>query len=374
MYRPWMTMVWDWGSRRVMGMIWAPTPSSRTINASIRMAVAESGLPRNFYWDNGKDFQAVGRVLVGDVLSGILAANSVEITNALPFNARSKPIEPFFQRISQGFDRKWGVAYCGPRPELCSAKCREAQKEHKLFYEGKSHDTPLRPERELFMAGAQEVDEYNAEANPLLDGRSPNEVFNQQCPAESRRMVDRRMLDQLFWRRDKRVVHQGGCVELNNLRYEPRDDASFATLLGKWKQEVVIARDPWDLGIAAAFDIDGEFLGELQVQQMVQQSPHGRLSVDGIKAMARRRGAMLHSAQAYVSALAQMTQANGWKSEVDSLLDRAGVLNTGTDGRGLANAPGASAALPAARAQKRLAPSPFVSDAVKNLLEMSEDE
>lgn len=339
MYRLWMTLVWDWGSRKIVGMMWAPTPSSRTINAAVRMAVREYGLPRNFYWDNGKDFQAVGRVLLSDDLAGILKTNSVEITTALPFNARSKPIEPFLQLFSHGFDRKWGVAYCGSRPQLCSGKCREAQKQHEAFFAGRAPNTPLPSDKDFIIAAAQFVDEYNAEGNQLLGGRSPNEVFEEQCPASSRRMVDSRALDRLFWQRDTRIVRQGGCVELNNLRYEPRDDASFSALLSKWKQEVTIARDPYDLGIAVAFDANsGEFLGELQVQELVEQTPHGRLSVDGIRAMARRRGAMLRTAQAYIKSLELSAQVNGWKSESDSLLERARGIKTGTDGREIVRA------------------------------------
>lgn len=375
MYRPWMSLTWDWGSRKIVGVVWAPTPSSRTINASLRIAVSECGLPRNFYWDNGKDYQAVGRVFMAEDLAGILKSNEVEITNALPYNARSKPIEPFFQLFSKGFDRMWGVGYCSNKPQLASAKCRDAQKHHKDFFEGKAHETPLRSDKEFILAAAQFIDEYNAQANDLLGGRSPNDVFAQQAPPDSRRMVERRMLDQLFWQRDTRTVHQGGCVELNKLRYEPRDDSSFAVLIAKVKQEVTVARDPWDLGTAVAFDAEsGEFLGELQIQQAVAQSAHGRLSVDGIRAMARRKNAMLSTAALYCAGLEAMAEANNWLSEPDALLQRAGVAATGTDGRVSHVAPGAQSGLPAPSEPRRLRASPFVSDGVKSLMEISEDE
>lgn len=364
MHRLWMSLTWDWGSRKIVGVIWAPTPSSRTITASLRMAVAESGLPRNFYWDNGKDYQCVGRVLMDEQLGGILLANGVEITSALPYNARSKPIEPFFQRFAHGFDRKWGAGYCSNKPQLCSSKCRDAQRDHKDFYEGKAHETPLRSDKEFIVAALQEIQEYNEEPNPLLDGRSPNEVFEQQCPPESRRVVERRMLDQLFWQRDSRVVHEGGCVELNKLKYEPTPE-SFGALAAKWKQEVTIARDPWDLGTAVAFEAStGEFIGELQIQEAVGQSAHGRLSVDGIRAMARRRSAMLRSASLYCAALQNMAEVNGWKSEPDSLLERAGASRTGTDGRDvLSSAPGSLQQM--AEPRRLAGGSPFISDAAK---------
>jgi hypothetical protein len=336
------------------------------------MMALRFGLSPNLYWDHGKDFQKVGYQLMDDQIAGILKQRT-EVTSATPYNARAKPIEPFFQTIARRFDPLW-PSYSGHRPDLCSAKCRDAQKAHKLFVDGKARSTPLPTYMEVCMALAQFIDEYNRQPSRRLGGRSPNEVYEEQCPPESRRIVDPRTLDQLFWQRDKRTILQGGCVELNTIRYEPRD-ASFGALSAKWKEQVIVARDPYDLSTAIAFDASNrEFLGELQIQQLVGQSPHGLLSVDGIKATARRRAKLLRSAKDYVAVVESVSRANRWTSEADSLLDRAGVLGTGTDGRSIApNAPGTCAPT-AVQKQRRLPPSSFVSDAVKTLLEMSEDE
>jgi putative transposase len=366
MYRPWMSLTWDWASRKITGVVWAPTPSSRTITASLRMAVSQFGLPRNFYWDNGKDYRKVGRVMMADDLAAILRANSVEITHALPYNPMSKAIEPFFQNMAYGFDQKCGVSYCGNDPKKCSGRHREAQREHKAFLEGKARTTPIKSDRDFIIAASQEIDEYNARGSDALDGRSPNEVFEEQAPPESRRMVDRRVLAQLFYERDKRVVKQGGCVELNNMRYEPSDDESFAALSAKWKRDVLIARDAWNLGVAAAFDIEsGEFLGDLRIQKPVEQTPHGRLSVDGIRATARRKSALYRSAALYLASIDAMAEQNGWKSAFDSLLERADVAATGTDGRVQRSAPGAGILPPMAEPRRLTSGSPFISDAAK---------
>jgi hypothetical protein len=192
-------------------------------------------------------------------------------------------------------------------------------------------------------------------------------------------MVDRRTLDQLFYERDARVVKQGGCVELNNLRYEPTDE-SFGALSAKWNpvkpEEVMIARDPWDLGTAIAFDpASGGFIGELRIQQTVEQTPHGRLSIDGIRATARRKTALYRSAALYLAGVDAMAAANGFKSAFDSLLERAGARATGTDGRAmLPHAPGAAEFEPKRMQRRELPASPFVSDSVQKLLDISEDE
>jgi hypothetical protein len=410
-YRIWMTAIVDMGTQKMVGYVWAPTPSSRTIGSAIRMGVAQFGFPKSFYCDNGKDFQSVAR---------FLKANSIAVTSALPFNPRSKPIEAYFTRFSKRFDPIWGAGYCGSRPGLCSEACREAQKQHERYLAGKEEKTLFCRDVDFIGAAMQFIDEYNAAPQERLDRKSPNQIFDQQWPPTNRHAVDRRQLDQLFWQRDERTILQGGCVELNKMRYEPTDEG-FARLSLIQGKHVMIARDPYNLAAAVAFDLEtGEFLGELQPQQLVAQSPNGRLSVDGIKAQARRKSKLMKYSRSYLAALEMIANASGWKPEVERLLDRALAARTGTDNRligaaapgaGTGQPPPARAALPYVgpwcvgdavkamddlgefeledsaapsapgaatfepkRAQRELPPSPFVSDAVGELLALDEDE
>jgi len=408
-YRMWMTAIVDMGTQKMVGCVWAPTPSSRTICSAIRMGVAQFGFPKSFYCDNGKDFQSVAR---------FLEANSIAVTSALPFNPRSKPIEAFFTRFSKRFDRMWGAGYCGGQPALRSEACGEAQKQHERYCAGKEEKTLFYPDV-LFIDGAlQFIEEYNAAPQERLDRKSPNQIFDQQWPPTNRHAVDRRQLDQLFWQRDERTILQGGCVELNKVRYEPTDEGFMRLSLIQGKH-AMIARDPYNLAAAVAFDLEtGEFLGELQVQELVAQTPHGRFSVDGIRAQARRKSKIIKHSRDYLAAVQAIAVANGWKSEPERLLDRALAARTGTDNRLLAAVPGAGAgdtpppppraalpelapmfvsdtvidlgeieledsAAPGApgtapigpkRAQRELPPSPFVSDGVQSLLDLPEDE
>jgi transposase InsO family protein len=363
-YRPWMTCVLDWGSRRVMGVIWAPTPSSRTISAAIRMAVAGAGFPGNFYWDNGKDFQAVGRALMSDELRHILDSQKVGVTNARSFSAQSKPIEPFFTLFSKRFDIMWKPAYCGRKPDLCSEACRGAQKHHKLFMDGKATGTNLPSDRNFIEGCLQFIEEYNAAPQERLGQKSPNEILEEQCPEAARKPVDRSLLHQLFWQRDARVVGRGGCVQLNRMTYEPKEEflGSLGHLQGRG---VTVARDPYDLREAVAFDGEtGEFLGELQVQLAVEMTPGGKLSVDAIKEGDKRKRTLLRASRAYIACMEAIAADRGWPTESEALLERARGVRTGTDSRVLDATPGAGAQLPAAP-QRALSASPFISDAAR---------
>ncbi|MGO9641442.1 MAG: hypothetical protein ACLP1Y_09080 [Candidatus Acidiferrales bacterium] len=367
-YRLWLTAVYDWGSRKIMGCVWSPTPSSQTINSAVRMGVAQAGFPANLYWDNGKDFQAVARAL-----TALLEAQQVSITKALPFSPRSKPIESYFTRWSFRFDRRWRPAYAGNKPSNCPPECREAQKLHSEWLAGKRDATPLPNDKDFILAALQFAVEYNDSPHESLDGRTPNQVFDEQHPESARKPVDRRLLDQLFWRRDERKVLAGGCIELDRLRYEPVEE-SFAALALTCGRAITVCRDPYDMGEAIALDAEsGEFLGELRIQERVDQAPQGRVTQDAIRAGMRRARGLKRLCAQYGLAIEAMAANAGWKPEREALLDRARGIRTGTDGQGVllrAAAPGAGSVgegtLPRpVRELPALAPA-FVSDGVRS--------
>ena len=359
LYRPWLTLVCDWGSTKMVGFCLAPTPSSNTINSAMRMAVAGHGFPENLYFDNGKDFQKVERQL-STALAGLLNGR-VEITNARPYSARSKPIESWFVPWAKRFDREWGPAYCGNKPSECPAENREAQKRHALFRRGKAAESPLPTDHEFIVSAIQWLTEANAAPKDLFGGRAPNEVLDAACPPEKRQSVDHRLLDQLFSERQERVVQPGGSVELDCMTYEP-EESSIGALARYEKHRVTILRDPYNLSEAVAYDSEThEFLGELRVQQLVPQSAHGRLSVEHIKAAERRRREYERGAKAYLYAVAAMARAHGWQTEVGYRAERA--LGSGTDGVAAA-APAAQLVSAPRRERPKLAPA-FVSDAVE---------
>jgi hypothetical protein len=361
-YRPWMTAVYDWGSRKLMGCIWAPTPSSQTINSAVRMGIAQAGFPKNLYWDNGKDFQAVARVL-----TSLLEAQQVSITSALPFSPRSKPIESYFGRWAKRFDPMWRPAYSGNKPSNCPPECREAQKLHAQWLAGKRERTLFPSDIDFISTALQFAEEYNDTPLESLDGRTPNQVFDEQYPEAQRKLVDRRLLDRLFWKRDDRTVLAGGCVELDRLRYEPVLE-NFGALATACGQRVTLCRDPYDLGEAIALDAGtGEFLGELRIQERIDQAPQGRLTQDVLRTALRRERALKRASQQYLNAIETIASTAGWKPEREALLDRARGIKTGTNGcellRGAAPGSGSTTAPPGSA---RLLPaSPFISDAAR---------
>jgi hypothetical protein len=342
MYRLWITAIYDWGSRKLLGFSFSPTPSSRTLGSAFSMAAYSAGaIAPNFYWDNGEDYKRFERILLAPELQAIFESR---VTRALPYNPRSKPVESWFNAWSQKFDLLWRPAWCGRKPGQCPEDCRKAQKMHQQFRAGKRADSPLPSDADFILAARKWIEEYNAAPHSKLGGCSPNEVFDAGHPLERRGQLDRRLLDVLFWQREERMVLQGGCVELLNARYEPTDETllSMDALQGR---RVVVKYDPFNLGRALALDQEGRFVGELRAQKFLTQSAHGRVSADDIHAAKRRESKVRRNYCDTLESVALESRARGWKSEAAQLLERArerfALPATGTESAVASAAPGA---------------------------------
>jgi Mu transposase, C-terminal len=365
-FRLWFTALYDWGSRKIVGFCFAPTPSSRTINTALRIGILSHGMPRNFYWDNGEDYKKVRRDLERIVLSDeartLLDRDGVGITSALPKHPRSKPIESWFSRWSKRFDVIWRPAYLGNKPGNCPESGRIAQKQHEDFLKGKRADSPLPGDAEFIAATIQWIDEYNETRLESLHHRTPNEVMEEAHPERNRKAVNPRLLDILFSERVTRKVQAGGCIQLERMRFEPTVESLGALDMQKGR-EVMVLRDPYNLGEAVAVDAETlQFIGELHIQQLVGQSPNGQITRDQIKAAMRRQRSVRRGYAEYLAALQAIASSQGWLTEREALLERAGV-RTGTTGKKLLTGGGTRDAEPRAEQVKEIGLT-FASDFV----------
>jgi transposase InsO family protein len=370
-YRLWLTGLYDWGSRKIVGFCLAPNPSKRTINSSIRMAVLSHGFPANFYWDNGKDYKSVRAdlelITLSEEAQALLQHRRIGITSAIPKRPRSKPIESWFARWSKRFDVLWRPAYVGNAPGNRPEDAGESQKQHAKYLAGKRANSPLPTDAEFIVATVQWIEEYNQTRLETLQHRTPNEVMEEAHPERVRPKINPRLLDILFSERTKRIVQKGGCVQLDGMRYEPTDESLFALDLRQGR-EVAILRDPYNLGEATAADAETlQFIGELRIQEFIAQCPNGQITRDQIKAAMRRERGLRRGYAEYLATLSVIATNQGWKTEREALVDRA-LARTGTDGAAVP-----AMAIPGARriserSVAREVSSPFVDDAVRAFL------
>ena len=169
------------------------------------------------------------------------------------------------------------------------------------------------------------------------------------------------MLNVLFSERERRKVQRGGTVKLDNRVYQPTE-TSLGALSMIEGREVLVLRDSYALENAVVLEPDTmAFIGELQLQEFVAQCPNGHFTRDQIKANERRVTHLRKQFTGHLAWLAGMAERQGWKSEREVLLEKAGFAACADGTRLLAAAPGAHAAhaLPAAPAVPQ-SPEDFV--------------
>lgn len=118
-------------------------PNSDTTRLALRSACLQGyGLPLSVYFDNGSEF------LAGDIAGRghrkksdwqkteipvqILELLGIRMVNALPRNARAKPIERFFNTFKEHYSKSV-ESYCGGKPSERPEECKRLVKEGKLI-------------------------------------------------------------------------------------------------------------------------------------------------------------------------------------------------------------------------------------------------
>jgi hypothetical protein len=188
---------------------------------------------------------------------------------------------------------------------------------------GRGDDSPLPPASVFIENACHYLDEFNDTHRHSGQGmrmRTPNQVFDAELPLEKRQPVDIRAIAPLFWNYQKRIVREGGCIDLYNTRYEPADGESAAAMMLRVTAEVRIACDPLNLGEAIAFDDTGRFLGHLRSQQMLV---HGATTEEDIKQSMRAKRTYFRAVKQFQSTLERSREAAGDVTTLESLKRRA---------------------------------------------------
>jgi hypothetical protein len=316
--RPWFTCIVDMRSRRVTGPTWCATPSSRSIGSALLLGMRLFGRPEVFYIDNGKDYNRLS-----DDQNGVLMRLGIQSQNCLPKHPQSKQIESFFAGLHKRFDVLWRPFYCGTspatRPDDCDAVLRKHQK---LMKSG--GESPLPTASEFIHACARWIDEFNEtpHSGQGMRGRTPNDVYDSELPPERRSPVNPIDVAELFWERDLRVVCEGGSVRLDKFRFEPAEQNSFAALMLRVGQQIIVARDPRNLSEAIALTNEREpkYLGHLRSQEM---AVHGQTDRDMIRLRMRKEGAVRTAVKQLLAAEARQRALAGDVTEIQHLQRRA---------------------------------------------------
>lgn len=325
----------DMRSRKFVGYCWAPEGNSRVITTAIRRGIERYGPPEIVYCDNGSDYKKVAKYArpVGAewreqeyqalAQTGVLQRLGISVAFCLPYHPQSKLIERAFRTFHQKFDVLFphyltGNAYNKPDQTVI------AMTQHrKLLRMGDGSSSPLVPASHFIqMATVWIEQDYNAahrHSGEGMNGRTPDQVFNELYPIEARRTSNPTVLAQLLFESQKRSVRE--CtVTLNGRRYAAADPHSSAVLHLANGTEVLICYDPHDLDAAVIADLDGRPIAEVKAEIL---QPHSAEAQPAIAASMQERRKHLKNTIFSVKQLHQSVALLGHKSDLQLLAERA---------------------------------------------------
>lgn len=129
-FRPWLSGWFDRRSRFIVGYVVNKIPpNSDIVLDSFAKACHKCGIPDETLLDNGKDYK-VYDLFNNDFALSVTNQMGIKVTNAIPFNAKAKPIERLFGTL-EGTYCKHLTSYIGNDPKKRPEKMKKVNEKLK---------------------------------------------------------------------------------------------------------------------------------------------------------------------------------------------------------------------------------------------------
>lgn len=202
----------DMRTKALVGWCVAPNSNSQVIAAALRSGIMRYGLPATCYMDNGKDYKsgylnADTRDDFTDEYQGVFKMLNIGTKFAIPYNAKAKPIERFFQTFSSELSR-YLPGFCG---ETIEERPHNLNKKE-LFIKGLSI---------LQVSEAIEgyIEAYNNRPHSALGNKSPIEVMK-ATPLIRQDTVTEEELDYLMMPAGKAKITASGINKFKTIYWD----------------------------------------------------------------------------------------------------------------------------------------------------------
>lgn len=213
--------------------------TTEAILNALRKGIEKYGKPKALYTDNGRAYRSEKTEMA-------YANLGLEVINAIPYNAKAKPIERTFRNFKESC-AIWSLGYKGghimERPEKLKDIVKYQAEELMDIYQ-------------VTEMLEQWIDWYNNQPHRGrgMDGRTPRERFEKECPIEVREIMPKEMLYELFLYKQERTVGQHGIV-LNKQEYRFENYQMF---IG---QKVLVKYDYENLREVFVYTLEGKMIG-----------------------------------------------------------------------------------------------------------------
>jgi len=267
--RLWLTVFFDARSNKVISFTAREAyPDADVIKQTLRKGIEECGVPKELYFDNGKDYRS--KAFNPDISLSLASKLGIKMIYAKPYHGQAKTVERFFKTFEERFCKLFPT-YTGKdaknRPE-----CMKISNDKILA---------LAPEKDDFIAHLNAyIQDYNNTVSKGADmeNSTPNEIY-QKYLHELRKMPDCAEVFLLFGKTEKRTVHKNGITVFNNTYWGDG-------LIPHFGNEVNVCFDQMNLSRAYVYDNKGDYICTVYSQI---RTPFRHTTAEDYKEAERRR-------------------------------------------------------------------------------------
>lgn len=252
--RPWGSYWMDMRTRKIMSsIIRTESPNSDVVLCSFGLGVEHFGIPNGVRLDNGKDYKArdlfypEGHYIVSEedekkIFSSLAANLQIEVTYAIPYNAKAKPIERVFNTFEEQLGKKY-PSYAGSNAK----KRPEDLKNLKIMNVITLEEFIAQHNQYVY-----EIYNESSHSGDAMYGRSPNQVYADE-PFTIRRASKEVLYFSLMRVKGLREVQRNG-ITFNGVSFYDED------CINHLHEKVIAKYDPTKPEILYIFDTNENFL------------------------------------------------------------------------------------------------------------------
>lgn len=220
-FRPWLSAWEDLHSRMLVGyVINRIEPNSDIVLDSFARGCHTHGIPDGVKIDNGKDYQTYD-LFNQDFPMSICNTMRIKVTNALPYNAKAKPIERLFKTLEDRYCKILD-SYIGNAPHNRPEEMRKLNKQLK--------DKAM-PYSDFIKYMGNAIKVYNTTYHSAIN-TTPLEAYKNGFVKPMRVVLDTDVLNSFLMRTSKPIKVSRNGVRVPTIGYY-YDDTRLAEYIGK---------------------------------------------------------------------------------------------------------------------------------------------
>lgn len=276
-FRPWLSGWFDRGSRFIVGyVVNKVSPNSDIVLDSFAKACHKCGIPDEALLDNGKDYK-VYDLFNNDFALSVTKQMGIKVTNAIPFNAKAKPIERFFRTLEETYCKHL-ASYIGNDPKKRPEKMKKVNEKLKEI---------AMPYNEFIEFIGNVIKTYNnsPHSGEGMNNRTPIEVYKNSFEKPLRMVKTEDILNMFLMRTTKalKVGKNGIRIPEIGERYE---DIKLFEYFGK---NVFARYNSDDLKQVYVFTEQDEFICIAECKKFVDLGADAEVTKQTIRELNKRK-------------------------------------------------------------------------------------